>query len=179
MRRIVLLMALAGCAGSNVVEGSDSVMKPAPIYQSRETGTLTADVPLAAKASVDAPPLSVWLAVKRVYADLDIPVTFENPTTHQLGNPNFWKTRQIGKEPMTDFVNCGSGMTGLNAATWRITMTLMTDVNPDGKGGTNYQTTLTAMGQDVSGGSADRIPCGSSGRLEQAILGRVKQVLGK
>jgi len=179
MRRLVLLVALAGCAGSNVVEGSDSVMKPAPIYQSRETGTLTGDVPLAAKASIDAPPTSVWLAVKKVYADLEIPVTFENPQTHQLGNPNFWKTRQVGGQRMTEFVDCGSGMTGQNAATWRIYMMLMTDVNPDGKGGTNYQTTLTALGQDVSGGSADRIPCGTSGRLEQLVLNRVKQALGK
>lgn len=180
MRYLVLLAALAGCASGNVVEGSDTVMKPQAIYQSGQTGTLmNGDVPLAAKASIDAPPPTVWLAVKKVYADLDIPVTFENATTHQIGNPNFWKSHQLGNQRMTEFVNCGSGMTGPNAASWRIYFTLMTDVNPDGKGGTNYQTVMTATGQDVTGGSVDRIPCGSTGKLEQLILTRVKTVLGK
>jgi hypothetical protein len=47
-------------------------------------------------------------------------------------------------------------------------------VNADGASGTRLETTLTATGQDVSGGSSDRIPCGSTGRLEQLISDAAK-----
>jgi hypothetical protein len=35
------------------------------------------------------------------------------------------------------------------------------------------------MGQDVAGGSSDRIPCGTTGRLEQLMLDQVKANVGK
>jgi hypothetical protein len=80
---------------------------------------------------------------------------------------------------METLINCGSGMTGPNASSFRIHMSLLTDVNPDGKGGTKLQTTLIATGQDVTGGSADQIPCGTTGRIELMLLNRVKAALGK
>jgi hypothetical protein len=75
---------------------------------------------------------------------------------------------------MTQFVDCGSGMTGQKAASYRIYMSLMTDISADGKGGTLVQTTFTALGQDVTEGSSDRIPCGTTGRLEQLVLDKIK-----
>lgn len=179
MRRAALLLLLAGCASGNVVQGSNSAPRQATIFTSPETGTMMTEPARASAADIDAPPAAVWAAVKKVYADLEIPVTFENPQTRQLGNPNFYKSRQLGGQRMTEFVDCGSGMTGPNAASYRIFMTLLTDVIPDAKNGTSVRVTFTALGQDVTGGSSDRIPCGSSGRFEQLVLTRVKAALGK
>jgi hypothetical protein len=114
-----------------------------------------------------------------VYADWDIPLAVENTSTRQLGNQNFVKTRQVAGRSMTQLVDCGSGMTGPKAATYRIYMSLLTDVIPDGKGGTKLQTTFVPMGQDVAGGSTDRIPCGTTGRLEQMLLDQVAATVGK
>jgi hypothetical protein len=75
---------------------------------------------------------------------------------------------------MTQFVDCGSGMTGPKAASYRIYMSLLTQISGDGKGGTIVQTTFVPMGQDISQGSTDRIPCGTTGRLEQLVLDRIK-----
>lgn len=180
MRLTILpLVLLAGCATAGTVPGSDTAPQQATIFTSAETGTLRTEPARASRIQVDAPPASVWLAVKKVYADLEIPVTLDNLPGHQLGNPNFYKSRQMGGQRMTDFVDCGSGMTGPNASSFRIYMSLLTDVNPDGKGGTTLATTFTAMGQDVAGGSSDRIPCGTSGRFESLVLTRVKEALGK
>jgi hypothetical protein len=129
-------------------------------------------------ASLAAPPATVWIAAKKVYADLDVPLTVENPSAHQMGNQNFYKTRQFAGEPMAQLVDCGSGMTGPKAATYRIYISLLTEIITDGKGGTTIQTTFIPMGQDISGGSTDRIPCGSTGRLEQLFLARVKAATG-
>lgn len=181
MRRTIFLILplLAACAtGGNTVAGSDSAPQRQAIFQS-EQGMLMSEPARAEATEIDAPPAAVWAAVKKVYHDLDIPLNVDNLPGHQLGNANFYKTRQIAGERMTSFVNCGNGMTGPNAASWRIFMSLLTDVNPNGKGGTRLQTTLIARGQDVTGGSADQIPCGGTGRLELLLLNKVKAELGK
>jgi hypothetical protein len=179
MRRLIFLAGLAACAsGGAHVEGSNSAPQRQVIFQG-DQGMLMSEPARAEATIVEAPPLAVWAAVKKVYMDLGIPVTVDNPNGHQLGNTNFNKTRMLGGERMQSLVNCGNGMTGPNAASFRINMSLLTDVNPDGKGGTKLQTTLIAKGQDVTGGSADQIPCGSSGRLELMVLDKVKAALGK
>ena len=53
-------------------------------------------------------------------------------------------------------------------------MSLLTDIRADDKGGTLVQMTFTALGQDLSGDSSDRIPCGTTGHLEQTLLDRTK-----
>jgi hypothetical protein len=183
MRRAILLLAVCGlcsCAsGGAGTETGSTVPKQTAIYTSPETGTLLADRPLAASAMIAAPPAVVWLAVKKVYADLDIPITLENPPAHQIGNQNFIKTRRMGGEAMTYWVDCGSGMTGPKAASYRIYGLSLTDVLPDPSGGTKLQTTFSATAQDVEQGSSDRIACGSTGRFEQMLLARVKSTVGK
>jgi hypothetical protein len=179
MRRAFLLIALAGCASSGNAPPDETVSRPPVIFTSRETGTLFGDRPLATSLALTTAPATVWFAVKKVYADLDIPVVFENPSGRQLGNPNFFKMRQIGGRSMTEFVDCGSGMTGPKAATYKIYISLLTMVIPDGKGGTTVQTTFVPTGQDMTGASTDRIPCGTTGRFEQFFLDRIKATLGK
>jgi hypothetical protein len=180
MRRAFLLLLVCGCASAGTSsETSNSTPKQAAIYSSPETGLLLAERPRASVATIAAPPAAVWLAVKKVFADWEIPVTVENPSTHQIGNQNFFKSRQIGGKSMTDFVDCGSGMTGPKAASYRIYISLLTDVAGDGKGGTTVHVTFVPMGQDVAGGSTDRIPCGTTGRLEQLVLDQVKASVGK
>jgi hypothetical protein len=180
MRRAILLLTVCGCAsgGGSAAQGSETGVKQPPIFTSAETGTILGEAPRAAVSMLDAAPATVWLAVKKVYADLDIPVTVENPAARQLGNQNFIKTRRMGGEAMTNWVDCGSGMTGLKAATYRMSMSLLTDVIPDGKGGTKLQTTFIPMGQDIEQGSSDRISCASTGRFEQLVLNKVKTTVG-
>ncbi|HEY4306225.1 MAG TPA: hypothetical protein VGM82_17260 [Gemmatimonadaceae bacterium] len=178
-RSLPLLLLLAACAtGGNTVQGSDSAPQRQAIFQS-EQGMLMTDPARAEATEIDAPPAAVWAAVKKVYMELEIPVTVDNLPGHQLGNANFYKTRRLGGEAMQSLVSCGNGITGPNAASFRINMSLLTDVNPNGKGGTKLQTTLIAKGQDVTGGSTDLIPCAPTGRLESMLLGKVKMELGK
>jgi hypothetical protein len=177
MRRIILLCALGGCASAGTTS-ENTTSKQAAIF-SGEKGTIFAERPRASTVTIAAPPASVWLAAKKVFADLEIPLAVENTSTHQMGNPNFYKSRQFGGEPMAQLVDCGSGMTGPKAATYRIYMSLLVNIATDGKGATTVQTTFVPMGQDISGGSADRIPCGTTGRFEQLFSDRIRTVLGK
>ena len=178
MRRALLLLGLCACASAGS-SGEEVTAKQATIYAGPDTPLLLAERPRAVATTIAAPPAAVWLAVKKVYADLEIPLTVENTSAHQLGNANFYKTRQIGGQNMTSFVDCGTGMTGPKSASYRIYISLLTDVMTDGHGGTKIQTTFVPIGQDVAGGSTDRMPCGTTGHFEAFFLERVKATLGK
>jgi hypothetical protein len=174
VRYVVLVLLACGCASSgNTAE--TIVQKPPTIYAGDQSmATIIGEKPRASMATIAAAPAAVWMAAKQVYASIDVPLGIENATAHILGNQNFYKARQMAGQPMTQFVDCGAGMTGQKAASYRIYMSLVTDISADGKGGTLVQTTFTALGQDVTEGSSDRIPCGTTGRLEQLVLDKIK-----
>ena len=178
MKRFVLLLFATACASSGTTV-ENTTPKQAAIFQSSETGTLLTERPRASVISVAATASNVWFAVKSVYAEMEIPLVVDNPAARQLGNSNFFRSRVLAGQSMTNFVDCGSGMTGPKAASYRIYISLLTQVIPNANGTTTVQTTFVPMGQDVSSGSSDRIPCGSTGRFEQLFLDRVKATLGK
>jgi hypothetical protein len=177
MRRVALLLLICGCASSGN-SGETYTPKTPVIYAGDQSnGRLEAEKPHPSSATVAAPPAAVWTAVKQAYASLEIPVGIENQAAHTIGNQNFYKSRTLGGQPMTTFVDCGQGMTGAKAASYRIYMSLITNVSSDAKGGTLVEVTFSALGQDVTEGSTDRIPCGTTGRLEQLVLDRTKAAI--
>ena len=129
--------------------------------------------PVSSHTSVAAPPATVWIAARKAYADLGIPLTFDNPPSHQLGNPDFYRQRTFNGQRMAELVDCGQGPEGLHATSYRIYMSLLTTVLPADNGQTNVEVTLVPYGQDVSEGSSDRILCGSKGKIEQMVLDRI------
>ena len=173
MRRLILLAAITACASGGPPQTDESTPRQPAIYQSAETGTIMGERPRASVTTIAVPPPKVWLAVKSVYAKLDVPLTVENPGTRQIGNENFFRSHTFAGQSMASLVDCGSGMEGPKATNYRIYMSLLTFVIPDGQGGTKVQTTFVPMGQDVAGGSSDRMSCGTTGRLEQWFLDQV------
>lgn len=178
MRRVFLLLLACGCASAGTPSGETTPKQPT-ILIDPQAGTILGERPRAESATIAAPPSVVWGAAKKVYAALGIPVTVENPGAHQLGNVNFYASRQLAGRPMTTFVDCGNGMTGQKAATYRIYMSLLTTIESDGGSGTRVNTTFVPMGQDVTEGSSDRIACGSKGALEQLVLTQIAATAAK
>lgn len=184
MRRLLLAAVLCGCASSGGAPSGDTTPRQATILMggtsmSGPTPTIMGDRPVATSATIAASPADVWAAVKKVYVKLEIPLTVENPAAHQLGNDNFVKSHQLAGRAMTQFADCGSGMEGPKAASYRMYLSLLTNVFADGKGATVVQTTFVAMGQDIAGGSTDRIPCGTTGRFESLVLDQIKAAVAR
>ena len=122
-----------------------------------------------AKADVPAAPSRTFEAVKAVYEDLGVPPGTHDPATGRFGNTDFWKSRRFANEPMSMFLNCGESFTGPVANNYRIYISLMSVVRPDGKGGSELETAFSASAQNMEGSSGDRIACGSTGKLEERI----------
>lgn len=122
-----------------------------------------------AKFTVPASPNRVFEAVKAVYEELGVPPGTNDPATGRFGNIDFWKQRRFGNEAMSMYLNCGDSFTGPVANSYRIYMSLISIVRPDGKGGSELETAFTAQAQNMEGTAGDRIACGTSGRLEERI----------
>lgn len=178
MRRAFTLLLVCGCAGAGTQSGETTPRQPT-ILVDPQVGTIMGDRPRAESATIAAPPAVVWTAAKKVYASLGVPLAVDNPAAHQLGNQNFYASRQFAGQPMTKFVDCGNGMTGQKAATYRIYMSLLTTIESDGGSGARVHTTFVPMGQDVTEGSTDRIACGSKGTLEQFVLEQIAAAAAK
>ncbi len=121
------------------------------------------------KVPVAAPPSRVFEAVKAAYGELGIPPGTNDPATGRFGNIDFWKTRRLGDQAMSTYLNCGESFTGPTANNYRVYISLLSVVRPDGQGGSELETAFSAQAQNMEGTSADRIPCGSTGRLEERI----------
>ena len=132
-----------------------------------------------AKANVAAPPSRVFEAAKLVYTELGVPAGTHDPATGRIGNTDFWKQRRLGNEPLSSYLNCGDSFTGPLANTYRIYISLLSQVRPDGKGGSELETAFHAQAQNMEGSSGDRIACGSTGRLEERIRKTVLLKVGE
>ena len=179
MRRLILVIALVGCASNAPPRVDPGTQRQATIFSGPDTPTLFADRPRVFSLTIQKPVDVVWPAVKRAYADLEVPVTVDNPKSSQIGNTDFYKTRLFAGKLMSEYVDCGSGLTGPRSTSLRIYMSLITSVASDGKGGTTLATAFSPAGRDMTGPSTERTVCGTTGKLEKLLMERVRMSLGQ
>lgn len=132
------------------------------------------DTLVFARDTVAAPMGVTFAAVRATYAALKLPREWADSANGQLGTLRARMTYQLGGERLSVFFNCGQGLTGANADTWRLTVALITFLQPAGEGRTRLGTGLVAEAQDMSGTSVEPAMCGSTGLLEERILKDVR-----
>lgn len=171
MRRSCVLLLVAGAAAcaSSGSSGPDVSLPSQRTVAVDDQQVYRTSVLANAKAPVPAAPNRTFDAVKSVYEELGIPPGTHDPSTGRFGNTNFWKQRRFANEAISSFLNCGESFTGPVANNYRIYMSLISMVRPDGKGGSELETAFSAQAQNMEGSSGDRIACGSTGRLEERI----------
>ena len=171
MRRscvLLLVAANAGCASSGS-PGPDVSLPSQRTVAVDDQQVYRTTVLANAKVLVPAAPSRTFDAVKAVYEELGIPPGTHDPATGRFGNTSFWKQRRLANDAISSFLNCGESFTGPVANNYRIYMSLISMVRPDGKGGSELETAFSAQAQNMEGSSGDRISCGSTGRLEERI----------
>jgi hypothetical protein len=163
----LLAAATAACASSG---GSPSVALPTERTVAVDDNNVYRTTVLPnAKVPVPAAPNRVFEAVKAVYEELGVPPGTNDPATGRFGNVDFWKQRRFGNEALSTYLHCGDSFTGPVANSYRVYISLISIVRPDGKGGSEVETAFTAQAQNMEGSAGDRIACGTSGRLEERM----------
>lgn len=137
------------------------------------------DTLVYARDTVRAPMGETFAAVRATYAALKLPREWADSANGQLGTLRARVTYQLGGERLSVSFNCGNGLTGANADTWRLTIALVTFLQPAGEGKVRLGTGAVAEAQDMSGVSTEPAMCGSTGLLEARILKDVRGKLGQ
>jgi hypothetical protein len=150
---LVLLVGAVGCASSGSTVNA-APEQPATIFSGREAQTMYSDAPRAISRTLAIPVAAARTAVQQAFTDYSIPVTFSNPGTGQIGNADFYRSGRFMGRPMVELVSCGSGITGPNAATYRIFMSMVATVKANAQGGAEVSMTFTASARDVAGGAS-------------------------
>ena len=121
------------------------------------------------KAPIAAAPDRAFQALRLVYDELGVKPSIMDPVTRRVGNLNFWVARRFAGQSLSTFLSCGDSFSGPIANNYRIYISLASIVRPDGAGGSELETAFSADAQNMEGTSGDRVPCGSTGRLEEHI----------
>lgn len=137
------------------------------------------DTLVYARDTVRAPMGETFAAVRATYAALKLPREWADSANGQLGTLRARVTYQLGGERLSVYFNCGNGLTGANADTWRLTIAIVTFLQPAGDGKVRLGTGAVAEAQDMSGVSTEPAMCGSTGLLEARILKDVRGKLGQ
>lgn len=84
---------------------------------------------------------------------------------------------RIAGQPMSRWLECGSGLTGQHADTWRITLSYAVFVDTASAGASRVGVALFATARNPEGVSTSAVACGSTGALEREIANKVREVV--
>jgi hypothetical protein len=181
MRSVVFPLAIvftASCASSGSSPDPGIVTPSQRVVAADTHGALRTTVSPNAKVHIAVAPSRVFDTLKPVYEELGIPIALNEPSTGRFGNPDFWRTRKLGTEPISSYLNCGSTIMGPAADSYRVYMSLLSMVRPDGHGETDLETAFVGQARNMEGTTSDLVACGTTGRLEDLIKKRLMERLG-
>lgn len=170
MRHLVLI--LGGCA----LAGTLHAQQPQRVYTSGGTFEFRPEMGFAS-ALVIAPPDSVLTVLEAVLADVGFKEIQVDTRSRELGIARLRMVRRLGKRPLSNFLSCGEGLTGPNADTWHVFITLGAKVDRAAQGA-RLELRFSAEAVDVPNGRNERLPCSTTGVLELQIVDRLNERFG-
>ncbi len=117
---------------------------------------------------VDGTVEAAWKALPEVYRELGVPVTMVDPRTLMLGTADNRLSR-IGKSRPSRYLDCGSGLAGLYANIYSVSVSVVTQVQPSEGGGISVDTQLEASARDPAHNN-NALRCTTRGVLEREIV---------
>ncbi|MHB1297642.1 MAG: hypothetical protein ACYC0B_03855 [Gemmatimonadaceae bacterium] len=133
---------------------------------------------LATIVTINGSTGATYRALAQVFAELKIPVDVQDSTRGLIGVTNVRRMGTFGNARISRYLNCGSGMTGLNADNWRVEVTALAFLEKADSATTTLRLAMVGGAQDVAGSSTIPVACGTTGVFESVVTERVKARLG-
>lgn len=130
---------------------------------------------LATTVTINGTTGATYRALAQIFAELKIPVDAQDSTRGVIGVTSLARMRTFGNARISRYLNCGSGMTGLNADNWRVYVTALAFVEKGDSATTTLRLAMVGGAQDVAGSSTEPVACGTTGVFESLVAERVKQ----
>jgi hypothetical protein len=126
---------------------------------------------------LEAPETRAYRAVVRAFEEMGIRPDTRDSTGGIVGALRLTRTGRLSGAPLSRYLNCGDGMTGANADTYRVRMAAVALLERVAESRTRVAVALAAGAEDMTG-SGRRVPCTSTRRLEARLLERVVEGVG-
>lgn len=147
-------VAVAGMAGKLTVNSTTSASTTALAY------------------SLD----DVWRVLSAAFDSLGVTVGHVDPTQHVIGNDGYKLRVQLGRTPLSRYIDCGQTQIGQNADSYDVYLSVLAQVQAGASGGASLTTTLDAAARPISF-SQDYSRCSSTGLFESRLVDTVKKLL--
>ena len=147
-------------------EGLGDVNRAGNVEQATPEGGMLSDL-------VDASPEMVFQATLDVYEEFGIDMPQADRRRMLIQNPGLQVSRSFLDRRVSHFLQCGQGITGPNADSFRITMHIFTSVEAEGTG-SRLGTEIRATAANPRGTSNAVMQCASTFRFEARILEAVR-----
>jgi hypothetical protein len=178
MTRMLRLLAIVALLPSLAAAQQDVTHKrdPIEVFARGLHGGVKLDT-LAIWHEVAAPLSVTYDAVVRVIKHhVRLPVEHADTIAKVVYNTRLIASRIAG-QPMSRYLECGGGLTGRYADSWRITLAYAVFVNTTSAGASRVGVALFATARNPEGVSTSAVACGSTGALEREIADKVREVV--
>lgn len=167
---LIGIVALSGCASSNVAPGSAGAETARVVGGAGEGAVhaISTGAPIAGASTVAAPADKLWSALPAVYDSLGIPRSVLDPSSRMIGNRGLQIRRQLGGVRLSKYLDCGSAQARPSADFYDVNLSVVTQLQAIDAGNTRVVTTVDAMGRPVSF-SGEYIRCATTGEIESRI----------
>ncbi len=176
----VLLVTVTGCASS---PEKGAVTQRGPVEDvitiSSGDGTVQGEMRLrrddyVARNTVEATPGEVLAVLPAAFVGVGLPAPEIDPDRRLAVVAPHVVSRRLGGVRMSTLLDCGRGMAGPYADTYRIHLSVSTEVRPLGEGESTVLTRIEATGQNT-GGTSGNVRCSSLGQLESRIIDALRE----
>ena len=167
---------VAGCASGGTGGASaerPSVADERTVMVDDQMVKLTADT-RAVGGPVAAPRAAAFAALEEVYAKLGLEPTSRDPGKGELVVSSTRLMRRLDGTALSKFFDCGNTFSGPAADNHRIRVSMLSSVRAAGDSASEVSTLVRAYAQNMEGTSRNEFMCGSTGGLEERILGEVR-----
>lgn len=175
-------LAVAAVSACGTAPAPAAAPAPVPIHISGPGGAIARtqirNDPGTVTRTIQAPLDQVWKAIPAAYEAVGIPGAAPDAAARAYGNLGFRPRRLDGGRLLSEFIDCGTGITAVpRADEYDVTMAVRTDVTPTADRATVVATTVQATGKPhaVSGNA---VYCRSLGTLEARIYDLVLRASG-
>ncbi|MGH7652398.1 MAG: hypothetical protein ACREMS_11235 [Gemmatimonadaceae bacterium] len=169
MQRITVLTLGMLLAAASLAPRLTSQTPATPPVGSAQTPQTTEAPVVSGRADLQAPLDKVWAALPAAYASLSIPITVNEPANRVIGTEGMRTHHYLGDARLSKFLNCGEIEGTLNADTYDVNLSMLTQLQPNAAGGTTVTTKVDAAAKP--GSTAGQYNgCISTGQLETRLV---------
>lgn len=119
-------------------------------------------------------PDKAWEVLPIVFDQLGLPGQVLDENARTFGFERKRMRREVAGTRLEELVDCGMGIIAPNAATYLVTLSVVTRIRPEG-GATAVEMQITGMARDPSV-STTPTNCASRGKLEQIVAQRIARL---